>query len=198
MSGVLEPSGTTGSTTPRAAERLRRADFWTGRSRCSGTGRRVRCARTSRRSCPSRGPRSRRPSPRPPCRSRSGPTPRCSSADGRGSSKGEGQVIASAMRIGELAQQAGVTTTALRVYEQSGVLPEPARSPSGFRDYDETALARLRFIKGAGGSADTRRDRSGRRGPRCAGTSVRARRRAPRPARRRSRPSHRRVRLGPR
>jgi len=42
------------------------------------------------------------------------------------------------MRIGELAQQAGVTTTALRVYEQSGVLPEPARSPSGFRDYDET------------------------------------------------------------
>ncbi len=46
------------------------------------------------------------------------------------------------MRIGELAQQAGVTTKALRVYEQSGVLPEPARSPSGYRDYDETALAR--------------------------------------------------------
>lgn len=53
------------------------------------------------------------------------------------------------MRIGELAQQAGVTTTALRFYEQAGVLPEPARSPSGYRDYDPTALARLRFIKGA-------------------------------------------------
>ena len=53
------------------------------------------------------------------------------------------------MRIGELAQQAGVTTKALRFYEQAGVLPEPARSPSGYRNYDETALARLRFIKGA-------------------------------------------------
>lgn len=53
------------------------------------------------------------------------------------------------MRIGELAQQAGVTTKALRFYEQAGVLPEPARSPSGYRDYDETALARLRFMKGA-------------------------------------------------
>lgn len=36
------------------------------------------------------------------------------------------------MRIGELAQQAGVTTKALRFYEQAGVLPEPARSPSGY------------------------------------------------------------------
>ncbi|MEO6206206.1 MAG: heavy metal-responsive transcriptional regulator [Mycobacteriales bacterium] len=53
------------------------------------------------------------------------------------------------MRIGELAQKAAVSTKALRFYEQAGVLPEPARSPSGYRDYDDTALARLRFIKGA-------------------------------------------------
>ena len=53
------------------------------------------------------------------------------------------------MRIGDLAQQAGVTTKALRFYEQAGVLPEPARTPSGYREYDETALLRLRFIKGA-------------------------------------------------
>jgi len=53
------------------------------------------------------------------------------------------------MQIGELAQQAGVSTKALRFYEQAGVLAEPARSASGYRDYDQTALERLRFIKGA-------------------------------------------------
>lgn len=53
------------------------------------------------------------------------------------------------MRIGELAARAGVTTKALRFYEQTGVLPEPARTPSGYRDYDDTALARLRFVKAA-------------------------------------------------
>ncbi|MEO6206081.1 MAG: heavy metal-responsive transcriptional regulator [Mycobacteriales bacterium] len=53
------------------------------------------------------------------------------------------------MRIGELAQQAGVTAKTLRFYEQAGVLPEPARTPSGYREYERTTLARLRFIKGA-------------------------------------------------
>jgi len=53
------------------------------------------------------------------------------------------------VKIGELAQQAGVSTKALRFYEQAGVLAEPARLPSGYRDYDQTALARLRFVKGA-------------------------------------------------
>lgn len=53
------------------------------------------------------------------------------------------------MRIGELAASAGVTTKALRFYEQAGVLPGPARTASGYRDYDETALARLRFVKAA-------------------------------------------------
>ena len=53
------------------------------------------------------------------------------------------------MRIGDLAAQAGVTTKALRFYEQAGVLPAPARTTSGYRDYDEAALARLRFVKAA-------------------------------------------------
>ncbi len=53
------------------------------------------------------------------------------------------------MRIGELAAQAGVTAKALRFYEQAGVLPEPARTSSSYRDYDDTALDRLRFIKAA-------------------------------------------------
>ena len=53
------------------------------------------------------------------------------------------------MRIGDLAAKAGVTTKALRFYEQSGVLTPPARTGSGYRDYDDAALARLRFVKAA-------------------------------------------------
>ena len=44
---------------------------------------------------------------------------------------------------------AGVTAKALRFYEQAGVLPAPARAASGYRDYDVTALARIRFVKAA-------------------------------------------------
>ena len=53
------------------------------------------------------------------------------------------------MRIGDLANRAGLTVKTLRFYEQAGVLTPAARLPSGYRDYDETALARLRFVKAA-------------------------------------------------
>jgi MerR family copper efflux transcriptional regulator len=53
------------------------------------------------------------------------------------------------MRIGELAQRVGTTTKALRFYEQAGLLPEPERTPSGYRDYDESVIERLRFVKAA-------------------------------------------------
>ena len=53
------------------------------------------------------------------------------------------------MRIGELAARAGLTVKALRFYESAGVLPEPERRPSGYRDYDEAALTRLRFVRAA-------------------------------------------------
>lgn len=53
------------------------------------------------------------------------------------------------MRIGELAGRAGLTVKALRFYESAGVLPAAARLPSGYRDYDEDALARLRLVKAA-------------------------------------------------
>lgn len=42
-----------------------------------------------------------------------------------------------------------MTVKTLRFYETAGVLPEAARLPSGYRDYDDTALARLRFVKAA-------------------------------------------------
>ncbi len=53
------------------------------------------------------------------------------------------------MRIGELADRSGLTAKTLRFYERAGVLPEPGRESSGYRDYDEDAVARLAFVKGA-------------------------------------------------
>lgn len=51
------------------------------------------------------------------------------------------------MRIGELAEATGTTTKTLRFYEDSGLLPPPKRTVSGYRDYDQDAIARLDFIR---------------------------------------------------
>lgn len=53
------------------------------------------------------------------------------------------------MRIGELARRAGVNIDTVRYYERSGVLPAPARTASGYRDYDAGDLARLDFVRRA-------------------------------------------------
>jgi DNA-binding transcriptional MerR regulator len=53
------------------------------------------------------------------------------------------------MRIGELAEQVGVTTKAIRFYERIGLLPEPPRTSSGYRSYEEPDADRLVFIKTA-------------------------------------------------
>jgi DNA-binding transcriptional MerR regulator len=53
------------------------------------------------------------------------------------------------MRIGELAAAAGVTTKALRFYESRGLLPSPARTASGYRDYGRDTVERLAFIRDA-------------------------------------------------
>ncbi|GHJ05848.1 MerR family transcriptional regulator [Micromonospora humidisoli] len=50
------------------------------------------------------------------------------------------------MRIGELARRAGVSSRALRYYEEQGLL-RPERRPSGYRDYGEQALATVRRIQ---------------------------------------------------
>lgn len=42
-----------------------------------------------------------------------------------------------------------MTVKTLRFYDQVGVLAAAARLPSGYRDHDDSALARLRFVKGA-------------------------------------------------
>ncbi len=53
------------------------------------------------------------------------------------------------MKIGEVAKAAGVGIDAVRFYEREGLLPEPARRPSGYREYSPDAVLDLRFIRRA-------------------------------------------------
>ena len=53
------------------------------------------------------------------------------------------------MKIGELAGELGLNTKTIRYYESIGVLPEPMRTASGYRDYDAAYIGRLRFIRTA-------------------------------------------------
>lgn len=53
------------------------------------------------------------------------------------------------MRIGELAEHAGVTAKTLRFYEAEGLLPDPGRTSSGYRDYDLAAVDRVAFVRAA-------------------------------------------------
>ncbi|MDX8410268.1 MAG: heavy metal-responsive transcriptional regulator [Mariprofundaceae bacterium] len=50
------------------------------------------------------------------------------------------------MRIGELARQAGVSVDTVRFYEQRGLLPRPARTASGYREFSPDDAKRLCFI----------------------------------------------------
>ncbi|MEU0569815.1 MerR family transcriptional regulator [Nonomuraea sp. NPDC005983] len=50
------------------------------------------------------------------------------------------------MRIGELAGKAGVSTRALRYYEEQGILSSE-RTPSGQRLYADSAVDRVRLIQ---------------------------------------------------
>lgn len=55
--------------------------------------------------------------------------------------------------IGQLARYAGVTTKAVRVYHERGLLPEPPRDSSGYRRYraeDAVELVRIRTLAQAG------------------------------------------------
>lgn len=65
------------------------------------------------------------------------------------------------LTIGVVAKRAGVPIDTIRFYEREGLLPEPLRRASGYRSYNETAVARLRFIRRAkdlGFSLDEIRD----------------------------------------
>jgi Cd(II)/Pb(II)-responsive transcriptional regulator len=51
------------------------------------------------------------------------------------------------MKIGELAAKAGCDVQTVRFYEREGLLEEPARNASGYRNYDERHLTRLNFVR---------------------------------------------------
>jgi len=51
------------------------------------------------------------------------------------------------MQIGEVARKVGVAPSAIRFYEETGLLPEPERTASGYRVYDPSVVDRLAFIR---------------------------------------------------
>lgn len=51
------------------------------------------------------------------------------------------------MNIGELARSAEVNIDTIRYYERRGVLPSPARRPSGYRVYPPETVERLRLAR---------------------------------------------------
>jgi Hg(II)-responsive transcriptional regulator len=53
------------------------------------------------------------------------------------------------MKIGELSKQSGAGIETIRFYERNGLLAKPDRSPSGYRHYDASVVARLQFIRRA-------------------------------------------------
>ena len=53
------------------------------------------------------------------------------------------------MRIGEIAGRAGVPAKTIRFWEEQGMLPAPARTAAGYRDYGPAILERLAFIRHA-------------------------------------------------
>ena len=51
------------------------------------------------------------------------------------------------MKIGEVASEAGVSVDTVRFYERVGVLPAPARTASGYRDYAPGTVERIRLTR---------------------------------------------------
>lgn len=50
------------------------------------------------------------------------------------------------MTIGRLAKEVGINIDTIRYYERNGLIPEPVRRASGYREYQVADLRRLRFI----------------------------------------------------
>lgn len=53
------------------------------------------------------------------------------------------------MKIGELAKATATKVETIRYYEQTGLLPSPARTSGNYRSYGVTHLARLSFVRRA-------------------------------------------------
>jgi MerR family copper efflux transcriptional regulator len=57
--------------------------------------------------------------------------------------------MAQPLTIGQVAKTTGVAAKTIRYYEQVGILPAPSRTTSGYRQYDQEGVERLRFIRRA-------------------------------------------------
>jgi Cu(I)-responsive transcriptional regulator len=53
------------------------------------------------------------------------------------------------MNIGQASKASGVSQRMIRHYEKLGLIPPPPRRDSGYRDYAEADIHRLRFIANA-------------------------------------------------
>src|SRR5690242_16494920 len=51
------------------------------------------------------------------------------------------------MKIGQVATQAGVSVDTVRCYERRGVLPAAQRRPSGYREYPDGTVERIRLAR---------------------------------------------------
>lgn len=51
------------------------------------------------------------------------------------------------MKIGELSQKTGISTSTIRFYEERGLLMPPVRTASGYRDYPDSAVHRLLVVQ---------------------------------------------------
>ena len=51
------------------------------------------------------------------------------------------------MQIGGVAKKVGLTPDAIRFYERNALLPRAPRTPGGFRQYEDTDLETLGFIR---------------------------------------------------
>jgi DNA-binding transcriptional MerR regulator len=51
------------------------------------------------------------------------------------------------LKIGRVARESGVGVDTVRYYERRGLLPRPARRASGYREFSEATVERIRFAK---------------------------------------------------
>ncbi len=64
----------------------------------------------------------------------------------------------STLTIGALAKAAGIGVETVRFYERKGLIPEPPRTRSGYRQYPRDTADRVKFIRRAKGLGFTLRE----------------------------------------
>jgi MerR family transcriptional regulator, copper efflux regulator len=61
----------------------------------------------------------------------------------------DGVIVLDSLTIGTVAKRAGVGVETLRFYERKGLIAQPPRKESGYRQYPSDTVDRVRFIKRA-------------------------------------------------